>query len=78
LLKKILKKNVYLYEFFLIILGQQLANYHEFITDHKEVLRTSMSLQGAMLVLKDDIFKVGNVSVILIIIIEFKDIHLLM
>lgn len=39
-----------------------LKNYYEYITDHKEVIRGSISLQGAMLVLKDDIARIGNVS----------------
>ncbi|KAJ8670776.1 hypothetical protein QAD02_002035, partial [Eretmocerus hayati] len=36
-------------------------SYHEFIVDHKEVMRSSMSLQGAMLVLKDDIARISNI-----------------
>ncbi|OXU30794.1 hypothetical protein TSAR_013179 [Trichomalopsis sarcophagae] len=40
--------------------GMPLKNYYEYITDHKEVIRGTLSLQGAMLVLKDDIARIGN------------------
>lgn len=42
--------------------SEVLKNYHQTIVDHKEVIRSSMSLQGAILMLKDDIVTLGNVS----------------
>ncbi|KAG7190763.1 hypothetical protein KM043_006835 [Ampulex compressa] len=37
-----------------------LRNYYHSVSDHKEIIRSAMSLQGAILVLKDDVSKVGN------------------
>ncbi|XP_067209496.1 dynein axonemal heavy chain 8 [Linepithema humile] len=37
-----------------------LKNYFQIVSDHKDIIRSSMSLQGLILVLKDDVFKVGN------------------
>lgn len=40
-----------------------LKNYHSSVADHKEIIRISMSLQGAIIMLKDDIATQGNVSI---------------
>ncbi|XP_046493196.1 dynein axonemal heavy chain 8 [Neodiprion pinetum] len=37
-----------------------LKNYHSSVADHKEIIRISMSLQGAIFMLKDDIAIQGN------------------
>ena len=39
-----------------------LKSYHQTIVDHKEVIRTLMSLQGVIVMMKDDIAHLGNVS----------------
>ncbi|XP_024940596.1 dynein heavy chain 8, axonemal [Cephus cinctus] len=39
---------------------QPLKNYHQSVVEHKEIIRCSMSLQGAMLMVKDDITMLGN------------------
>ncbi|XP_058810344.1 dynein axonemal heavy chain 8 [Phymastichus coffea] len=41
--------------------GSSLTNYYEYIINHKEIIRSSMNLQGAMFVLKDDITQIGNI-----------------
>ncbi|XP_076166225.1 dynein heavy chain 8, axonemal kl-3 [Ptiloglossa arizonensis] len=35
-------------------------NYYQIISDHKEIVRSVMSLQGAIIALKDDIAQIGN------------------
>jgi len=38
-----------------------LESYFQSVSDHKDIIRSSMSLQGLILMLKDDVSKVGNV-----------------
>lgn len=47
-----------------------LKNYYSIISDHKEIIRVTMGLQGIILMLKGDITTLGNV--ILLNNIHFK------
>lgn len=44
--------------------------YFQNVSDHKDIIRSSMSLQGLILMLRDDVSKVGNVRIKIIIIIH--------
>lgn len=41
--------------------------YFQSVSDHKDIIRSSMSLQGLILILRDDVSKVGNVRIKIII-----------
>lgn len=36
--------------------------YFQSVSEHKDIIRSSMSLQGLILILRDDVSKVGNVN----------------
>ncbi|XP_034179159.2 dynein heavy chain 8, axonemal kl-3 [Osmia lignaria lignaria] len=40
--------------------NRTLKNYYDTISDHKEIVRAVMSLQGAILAVKDDVAQIGN------------------
>lgn len=42
--------------------NNSLSNYFQSISDHKDVIRSSMSVQGLILMMRDDVTKIGNVS----------------
>lgn len=47
-----------------------LNSYFQSVSDHKDVIRSSISLQGLILMLRDDVSKVGNVQKLLLYLIQ--------
>lgn len=43
---------------------RMLRTYEKIVSEHKEIIRTSMSLQGTILILRNDIAMLGNVIIV--------------
>lgn len=57
----------YIFTYFYVLFcisgdNNSLSNYFQSISDHKDVIRSSMSVQGLILMMRDDVTKIGNVS----------------